>query len=360
MSKKRKHFRDAKEEVAERKRKARKRRRAWFLVFELLIFIVLLGLCYVMHKYGKITTDVLDDIQINKGVSQEDYTTIALFGSDSREGKLDAGVHADTIMVVSINEQTKDIKIISVYRDTLMRQEKGELKKANSAYHSGGPSEALNMLNRNLDLDIQDYVTIDFKALSDVIDSLGGIEVELSSAEAAEINNYIQETAAVAGKEAITVSEGVQNLDGVQAVTYARIRKNVGGDYARAERQQVVIKKVVEKLKETDLSTINEIIDEVFSQVSTSFTLSEIVKLAAGVTKYNIVETGGFPFELTDSIIQEYGSIVIPLGHVENVEELHEFLYSKKDYTVSETVQEIAAEIEAVTGYTRADIQSGE
>jgi len=355
-------LKEAKAEKAAKKRRARRRKRAFFMIMEFLILFVLLAVGYVMVKYGKIQLNAFGDgdIVFNDGVKQEGYTTIALFGGDSREGQLEAGTHADTIIVASIDNETKEIKLMSIYRDTLVQETDGSLKKANNAYFRGGPQEAINMLNRNFDLDIEHYVTVDFKALADTIDLLGGIEMDVSAEEAVETNKYIVETAMVVDKEVNYVSEGVQILDGVQAVTYARIRKNVGGDYARTERQRLVIQKVVEKAKQTDLVTINAIIDKVFPQVSTSFSLGELVKLAAGVLQYELGETSGFPFEHADSSIEGVGSVVVPLGVAENVEELHAFLYPKDEYTVSQTVVDIASEIEDASGYTREDYEKME
>lgn len=355
-------LKEAKAEKAAKKRRARRRKRAFFMIMEFLILFVLLAVGYVMVKYGKIQLNAFGDgdIVFNDGVKQEGYTTIALFGGDSREGQLEAGTHADTIIVASIDNETKEIKLMSIYRDTLVQETDGRLKKANNAYFQGGPQEAINMLNRNFDLDIEHYVTVDFKALADTIDLLGGIEMDVSAEEAVETNKYIVETAMVVDKEVNYVSEGVQILDGVQAVTYARIRKNVGGDYARTERQRLVIQKVVEKAKQTDLVTINAIIDKVFPQVSTSFSLGELVKLAAGVLQYELGETSGFPFEHADSSIEGVGSVVVPLGVAENVEELHAFLYPKDEYTVSQTVVDIASEIEDASGYTREDYEKME
>jgi len=359
MTKRGRSLKEAKAEKAAKKRRAKRRRRAIFLIVEILILAALLAVGYVMVKYGKIQLNMFSDgdILFNEGVKQEGYTTVALFGGDSREGQLEEGTHADTIIVAAINNKTKEVKLVSVYRDLMMQQMNGNMKKANNAYFIGGPQEAINMLNRNLDLDIEHYVTVDFKALADTIDLLGGIEIELSQEEADAMNEYIGETAMVAEKEAVFVSEGIQTLDGVQAVTYARIRKNVGGDYVRTERQRLVIQKVVEKVKQTNLSTINSIIDQVFPQVSTSFFLTELIKLAAGVMQYELGDTSGFPFELTDGNVEGMGSVVIPLGFVENVEELHQFLYPEDAYTVSQTVQEIAFEIEELSGYTRADYE---
>lgn len=362
MANRGRRLKEAKAEKAAKKRRARRRKRAFFMIMEFLILFVLLAVGYVMVKYGKIQLNAFGDgdIVFNDGVKQEGYTTIALFGGDSREGQLEAGTHADTIIVASIDNETKEIRLISIYRDTLVQEANGRLKKANNAYFQGGPQEAINMLNRNFDLDIEHYVTVDFKALADTIDLLGGIEMDVSAEEAIETNKYIVETAMVVDKEVNYVSEGVQILDGVQAVTYARIRKNVGGDYARTERQRLVIQKVVEKAKQTDLVTINAIIDKVFPQISTSFPLGELVKLAAGVLQYELGETGGFPFEHADSSIDGVGSVVVPLGVAENVEELHAFLYPKDEYTVSQTVIDIASEIEDASGYTREDYEETE
>lgn len=350
-------LKDVKAERAAKKRRARRRRRVIVLFVELFILVILLGIGYVMTQYEKFQLNIFgkDDIHVNEGAVQEGYTTIALFGGDSREGELEAGTHADTMMVASIDNETKEVKVVSIYRDLITEQMDGEFEKANNAYFVGGPKEAVNMLNKNLDLDIENYVTVDFKALADTIDLLGGLEIDVTEAEAAEINRHIDETAMVAGKETEHISAGLQTLDGVQSVTYARIRKHVGDDYKRTERQRLVVQKVAEKVKGTDLITIHEIINEVFPQVSTSFTLKELVSLAMGVAKYEIGGTSGFPFELTDGKVSGIGSTVIPLGVVENVQELHTFLYPKDEYTVSETVQKIEKEIEYLSGYTRAD-----
>lgn len=350
-------LKEAKAERAAKKKRARRRRRVIVLLVELFILFSLLGIGYVMSKYGKFQLNLFGegDIVKNEGVKNEDYTTIALFGGDSREGELEAGTHADTIMIVSIDNETKEVRLVSVYRDLIVKRPDGKLGKANSPYFLGGPKEAINTLNKNFDLDIEDYVTVDFTAMADVVDRLGGIEIDVTDAEAAEINNYIDETASVVGKKAKHMKGGLQTLDGVQAVTYSRIRKNVGGDYGRTERQRVVIQKLAEKVKDTDLSTINDIIDTVFSRVSTSFSLKDMIRLAAGVLQYNLGESKGFAFEHTDGNVEGIGSVVIPLGVTENVEELHAFLYPKKEYEPSEAVLAISQEIESVTGYTRED-----
>lgn len=339
------------------RRKRRRIKRVTVLIAEILILSLLGGTAYIMAKYDKFQTTYFgkDEIKSNKGVELEGYMTVALFGGDSRDGLLEEGAHADTIIVAAINNDTKEVKLASVYRDTLTEQMNGKIQKANYAYFAGGPKDAINMLNKNFDLDIQKYVTVDFKVLADVIDLLGGIEVDVTDAEAKELNNYIDETAMVAGKKANRLaSGGKQLLDGSQAVTYARIRKNVGGDFKRTERQQVVIRKVVEKAKTTNISTINKIINKVFAQISTNFTLNDMIGLAAGALDYRIGESTGFPMEAMNSRIEKVGSAIAPVGLVENVKELHEFLYPDDSYgEPSETVKSIAQKIEKLTEITR-------
>ncbi len=350
-------IRDIKERKIERKRKKRKARRAAFLIFEILVFVILLGATYMTLKYNKMQFQAFADgeIQVNEGVDTKGYTTLALFGGDSRQGVLEEGTHSDTIIVVSINDKTKEVKMVSVYRDTLTQQTDGNLKKANNAYFVGGPKNAVNMLNKNFDLNIQGYVTVNFSALADVVDLLGGIEVEVSDAEAVQMNKYIKETAKVVGKPGNQIAAGTSVLDGVQAVTYSRIRKNVGGDYKRVDRQREVLEQVAKKAKKAGFSTLNKIINEVFPKISTSLSMADFVKMASGATRYHIGESKGFPFEKIDGRTASAGSVIVPLGVVENVQELHAFLYAKENYIVSDTVKTIAGAVEQSTGYTRAD-----
>lgn len=354
-------MRERKREARRRKQKKRRMKRAAVLIAEILILCLLGGVAYVMAKYDKFQTVAFGegDIISNKGVNWKGYKTIALFGGDSRSGDLEEGAQSDTIIIAAINSNTKEVRLASVYRDTTVRHADNKIRKANYAYYTGGPKDAINMLNRNFDLDIQDYVTVDFKALADVVDLVGGIELEVTDDEAKEINKYVRETGKVAGKEVHKLkSGGTYTMDGVQAVTYARIRKNVGGDYKRTERQRIVIKKVVEKAKGMDLATINKIINKVFPQISTSFSLADIIGLAAGALDYEIKDSSGFPMEAMNGRIDGLGSVIVPVGLVENVKELHSFLYpDEKPEKVSDAVKEIATEIEELTGITRENLE---
>lgn len=320
-----------------------------------LLCLVFAGMAYVYAMWNKIDTQVIqaDDLIINEEVKQnkevdlgDGYTNVALFGVDSRDGNLGEGNRTDCIIVASLNNETKEIRMVSVYRDTLLDLSEGTYQKCNAAYSYGGPVMAINMLNMNLDLDIEDYVTVDFGAIADAIDLLGGVEIDIQEEEIAPLNKYINETARSAGKEAHRVEQsGLQLLDGSQATTYARIRSTAGGDFTRTERQRLVIEKMFEKALKADLGTINAIIDEVFPQVSTSFSLQEILTYAAAYSEYTLGDNMGFPSDNTTDTLSGLGSIVIPQDLVSNVSQLHKFLFGTTDYTPSSTVQTINANI---------------
>lgn len=308
---------------------------------------------YAASKWSKINTEKIktEDLVINQNAELDlgdGYTNVALFGVDSRDGNLGKGNRTDCIIVASLNNETKEVKMISVYRDTLLDLSEGTYQKCNAAYSYGGPVMAINMLNKNLDLNIEDYVTVDFGAIADAIDLLGGVEIDVKEEEVQYLNKYVSETARSAGKKANKVTKsGLQLLDGTQATTYARIRSTAGGDFTRTERQRLVIEKIVEKAKKTDLGTINAIIDKVFPQVSTSFSLTEILKYASAYSEYVLADNEGFPFDKTTATVGGLGSIVIPQDLVSNVSKLHEFLFGTENYTPSSVVQTLSGNIAA-------------
>ena len=328
-----------------------------------LICLVGSAAIYVAAQWSRIDRQEVraDDLVINQEVMEknanidlgEGYTNIALFGVDSRDGNLGEGNRTDMIIVASLNNETKEIRLVSVYRDTLLNLSEGTYQKCNAAYSYGGPTMAINMLNMNLDLDIEDYVTVDFGAISDMIDQLGGVEITIEEEELEAFNKYVTETARVAGKEAHKIDEpGNYLMDGSQATTYARIRSTAGGDFTRTERQRIVIEKAVEKIQKADLLTINNIISEVFPQISTSFTLQEILYYAQAYSQYKLLENTGFPFDQTTDTISGLGSIVIPQNLTDNVSQLHEFLFGDTDYTPSDTVSTISSTILATVDYS--------
>ena len=319
------------------------------------------GVVYAASKLGKLDRQEIPDdkIHINEEVEEQDFGTgylnVALFGTDSRSGQLDKGTRTDCIIVASLNKETKEVRMVSVYRDTLLDIEDGQLQKCNAAYAFGGPTQAINMLNKNLDLDIQEYVTVDWSAIANAIDLLGGVEIDVQEVEIKYLNKFVKETAKAAKKTAHEVKKaGPQKLDGVQATTYARIRSTAGGDFTRTERQRLVIEKIVEQAQKADLSTINKVIDKVFPTIKTSFSVKDIIYYAKSFAEYKLTENGGFPFDKTTDTISGLGSIVIPVTLAENVAKLHEFLFDTKDYSVSSTVANLNSAIISRVGQRTA------
>ena len=340
------------------KRRGRRPKRHGFATWSLgkKVGVILSGVAFVVlstvavllaGKMSKIETTSIDTdkLSISSEVEHEEgYTNIALFGLDSREGDLGKGNRSDTIMVASLNNETKEVKLVSIYRDTLLQLDDGSYNKANAAYSFYGPEGAISMINKNLDMNIEKYVTVNFNALADVIDAVGGLDIEMTAEEVGHMNNYCVETSEVTGQDYTRIEPevaGTYHLNGVQAVSYSRIRYTAGGDFERASRQRHVLELIAEKAQSMNLSTINKIIDDVFPQISTNFTLTEMVSYAADFAAYKLGDSMGFPADNTTGMLNEVGSVVIPDTLTSNVTQVHQFLFGNDGYTVSSTVQGI-------------------
>jgi len=299
---------------------------------------------------NKLNQDNSDDSQIakNEEVEIDGYRNIAIFGVDSRENSVSEGTHSDVIMIASINNKTKDVKLVSIYRDTYVNIPDLGYKKINASYFNGGYSLALTTINKNFDLDCSEYVTVNFLAVAKVVDMLGGIELDIQDDELKYVNGYVNSLNKINGTNVEHLaSAGTQMVNGTQAVAYSRIRYTSGGDFKRTERQRIVIGKILDKVKTTDLATINDIIDEVFPMVSTNLSNTDILSLAKDVFSYNIVEQTGFPFE-KDAHTYDKVSYVFPIDLSANVTALHELLFDEVGYVPSATVQENSAYIENI------------
>ncbi len=386
-------------------RKNKKKRFHLFrFLFEVLVLVILAAGLFVASKFTKIGKGRIEAHNLIKNENiaadeldrMDNFTDIALFGVDSREGAMESGTNSDTIMICSINKKTHEIKLTSVYRDTYLDTTDGEYRKCTEVYAIGGTQQAISMLNKNLDLNITDYVTVNFEAVVEIVDLLGGVDINLTEGEAQWINNYLVEGRQVLGRECedvpgpgmqhlngmqalayvdINLTEGeaqwinnylvegrqvlgrecedvpgpgMQHLNGMQALAYSRIRY-IGLDYERTERQRTVLTQLFEKAKNISIFDINTILDKALPLVSTSLSTGELISLATGVGRYSMGETQGFPFEKTTANIAA-GDCVIPVNLAANVSELHSFLYGTSSYVPSATVQEISDNIAAETG----------
>ena len=352
---------------------------------EIIVLLLFIGGLYVYgqlnSKLDKINQPVLDDskIKVNQEVqdsidSQEStltgYTTYALFGIDHRDKNTAlGGENSDTIIIASVNNDTKDVKLVSVYRDTLLNLGNDTYSKANAAYAYGEAEQAITMLNTNLDLNISEYATVNFNALTTIIDDLGGLDMDMSYAEIVHMNNYCVETSEETGKDYTPIElpdrpddiEAVQyhyHLNGVQATSYCRIRYTSGWDMKRTERQRELIAKIVAKAKKADMKTLVDIMDNVFPKISTSLSKSDIVSLGMNMLSYQLGDTCGFPFEHRTSDLS--GDSEVPVTLSWNVTRLHDYLFGIKDYEPSAGVQERSAHIEEVSGFSKGSAVSKE
>ena len=342
---------------------------------EIIVLLLFIGGLYVYgqlnSKLDKINQPVLDDskIKVNQEVqdsidSQEStltgYTTYALFGIDHRDKNTAlGGENSDTIIIASVNNDTKDVKLVSVYRDTLLNLGNDTYSKANAAYAYGEAEQAITMLNTNLDLNISEYATVNFNALTTIIDDLGGLDMDMSYAEIVHMNNYCVETSEETGKDYTPIElpdrpddiEAVQyhyHLNGVQATSYCRIRYTASLDMGRTERQRRVIQMIVSKAKSAGLGKIFKIMDDVFPMVTTSMTKDEILQLLPTLIGYSVDDTTGFPTSYKFSNVK--GSIIVPTTLETNVIELHKFLYGDEAYTPSATVLANSEKILEIVG----------
>ena len=346
----------------------RRRRRRILFGIEIFILLILIGGVFIYAKLGKMNFTDLDfsKIGVNTGVSDNNvmkgYTTIGLIGLDGRDGELKTGARSDTMIIARINNDTKKVKLVSVYRDTYLRigedsEGNGQYNKANAAYAKGGPEQFLSMLNTNLDLNVTDFVSVDFQAVAEAVELLGGIDVELKEEEVVHLNNYCVETSKVTGMDYTPLEEkaGVHHLNGVQTVSYARIRYTSGNDFRRAARQREVIYKIVEKAKNSDIATLSKILDKVFPKVYTSFTKAEILQMGMSMMSYDIEDQTGFPFDhlYGERVKDAMGGldVVLPVTLESNVIKLHEFLYPEDSYTPSDEVKAYSQRIVDKSGF---------
>ena len=365
-----------------RKYKKMHRRKIIFGI-EITVLLILSGILFVYawinRSMDKMNQDTLDSSQIqinsevkaNTDLSQMSGTqVIALVGVDARgvEGsELAESMNSDTIILCCIDHDKQEIRMVSIMRDTWMNMAKYtdeyyEFDKANSAYNRGGPESMLSMLNTNLDLALTDYVTVNFKALADAIDVLGGLDIEMTNAECVHANNYNREVSEAQGVEyeAIPYDEDlgddyseVRHVSGALATSYARIRYGGGDDAKRTSRQRIVINLMVQKLKQNP-TKIPEILDKVMGNVSTSLTKNEILELGMHAVTYTMGTSYAYPFQLCygENVVNALGEdVVIPVTLEFNVRELHEYLYPGLSYEPSAAVTEYSDYIARKSGY---------
>lgn len=346
----------------EKNKQNRKKGKALKIILIILLFIIVIiaavfagGYWYVNDKLGKMQQVEIKDEDLNIDEKVEEnltgYRNIAIFGVDSRSSNLGRGNRSDCIIIASINNQTKEVKLASVYRDTYVQIQGHGLDKINHAYSYGEAPLALGTLNTNLDLNIKEFVTVNFDSVAEAVDQLGGIKMTITDAEVKYINSYINETSRVTGKTANNItSAGTYNLNGVQAVAYGRIRYTEGGDYKRTERMRDVIEAMLKKLQTKGIGEINSILDNVLPKIYTNIDTGSIISEIPNITKYKIADSIGWPYKTRGKTMTLWYGIPITLES--NVTQLHKELFGEENYVVSDKVKSISEQIVNKTGYT--------
>ena len=351
-----------KHDIEEKPKKAKKKKRGIFskiLLTLLVIIVIFLGVAggsaivFVQNKLGKMQQVNIDESQL--GISENGnltgYRNIAIFGVDSRDDNLEEGNRSDCIIIASINNKTKEVSLVSVYRDTYVNIEGHGLDKITHAYSYGSAQLAMQTLNTNLDLNIKEFVTVNFDSVAEAVDKLGGVTINIESKEELKyLNSYIDETAKVTGKsnKKLTAT-GRQTLNGVQAVAYSRIRYTSGGDYKRAERMRTVIEAMVTKLKTKSLSEMNDFVDFILPKVYTNITAGEIFKLMPSALSFKISDSMGWPYETKGITLDRWYGVPVTLES--NVTKLHQEVFNDKDYSVPDSIRTISNSIIKKTGY---------
>lgn len=333
-------------------KKRKKRRIIAFVLFEVIALILIFSYTYFLKKYTKIQRHDYkieevknNDISVENIKKMEGYWNIALFGVDSRTSSVGKGSNSDVIMILSINRGSGDIKIASVYRDTYLDTANGKYTKINNAYAVGGPEQAVKALNKNLDLNITDYVTFNWKAVATLVNIMGGVDIEITKPEFKYINSYITETVNSTKIGSVHLkAPGMQHLDGIQAVAYARLRY-MDTDYRRTERQREVLRQIFEKAQKSDPVFLAQALDLMLPMVATNLTVQDGIDMISRITKLNLKDTTGFPNDREDSDMGLKGWNIVAKTLETNVRDLHKFLFGTENYKPSNTVRTISETI---------------
>ena len=310
----------------------RKRKKKWPM---LLIFLLLAVTAYGSFLYLHRPTGIW---------------TVAVFGVDSRDGNTKKAL-ADVQMVCTLDRETGEIRLASVFRDTYLKiDSKGTYHKINEAYFKGGQKQAVDALEENLDLKIDDYAAFNWKAVAEAINVLGGIDLEITPAEFKYINGFITETVNSTGIGSTQLKQaGANHLDGVQAVAYSRLRL-MDTDFQRTERQRKVIALALEKARQADAGTLTNLAKAILPQISTSVGIEDVLPLVKDIDQLHIADTAGFPFSRETKRVGKM-DCVIATTLESNVIQLHQFLYGEDTpYHPSSGLKKISAHISEETG----------
>lgn len=348
------------------RRNKKKHRAAKIVALCILVIVASVAAFAVYYVNNKL--DKIDIVETPKGDAQwgidakvsgdlKDYENIAILGVDnnnSKGNKFD-GARSDEILIATINKKTGDVQLTSVMRDTYLEiQDKDgnyKLDKVTHAHAFGGGLDTCRALNRNLDLNISRFIIFSWKSVADVVDSMGGIDLDVKANELSDLNATGPDTGDTLGKSFTKITHtGLQTLDGVQVAAYCRIRHNSGGDDGRTERGRATLVAIFQKAKGLSPSELNRVADESLPGIRTNIGNNDIIGYLVGINKYKMGENRRFPYKYHGGLLGAvwYG---VPVELGSNVTKLHLELFKQENYTPSSTVQKINNKIIEKSGY---------
>lgn len=279
-----------------RKRKRNQRKPVWLKILMILAAILLLAVVVGIGAFY-LTFNKMDKVNLDKsalGISTEDLSgynnykkikNIALFGVDSTDGG--SSGRSDAIMVATLDPVHDKLKVTSIMRDSYVTIEGYGYDKINHSYAYGGATLAIKTINKNFGLNIEDYLAVDFSSLPIIIDSLGGIQINVTEEEInaqININSYINDLNSSNGTNSPNIyTAGPQFVDGTQALAYSRIRYTTGGDAERTQRQRTVLSALFEKITTIAPTQYLGLINNVLPYVQTNLAANDVLSLSTKV-----------------------------------------------------------------------------
>lgn len=321
-------------------------------VYILIVLAVILGIAasgYVTidRKLSRLNSTKIQQSPSNLGIDTEkfnntveqNYINILLLGVDTLDTSTAPG-RSDANMILTIDKAHKKLKLTSLMRDMLMDNVGNRYQdKLTHAYAYGGAELSLKVVNENLEMNIKDYVKVNFTSFYKIVDALGGVDINVAASEIKDTNNYIKEVALIQKKApAYLTHGGKQKLNGMQALAYCRIRHVGNGDFERTKRQRAVLTEIFHKLSSMNLSQASKVLDTVLSDVETSLSKKDILSLASYVLINNIKTVEQFripedkPGYSTNRILR--GVFYLDWDREGNIADLYQFIFEENSEKV--------------------------
>lgn len=298
-----------------------------------MVLVILIGTVLGFYKHIKNKIYVKKEPSISNNDSEfkevEGITNVLLIGVDARN--LDEPCRSDSMIIATLDNNNKKVKLTSLFRDTLVDIPGHGEAKLNAAYMLGGPELLMKTVKETYNVSIDKYIIINFWGFETIVDYIGGIEVDVKDYQLEELNKYIGES--TGGNDCPVEKAGIQTLNGKQALSYARIRYNVGDEYERTDRQREVIFKVIEKLQNTKPSKYLGIMNTMLEYIKTNIDPLEALNMAYTIYKLPSLDVEQLQIPLValseTRNYKELGSVFL-MDRLQNASVLYNFIYENK------------------------------